>query len=79
MLQMLHFLQVTWRFCGNFYVRNTQNTPKIRMEQNFQDVSHKAMHDNNMEYFAAHFAKKITKTNPPTMLRHYVLQKTFLQ
>ena len=27
------------------------------MEQNFQDVSQKAMHDNNMEYFADHFSK----------------------
>ena len=59
--------KVTCKFCDDFYVVDTQNTLKI-MEQHFQDVAQKVMHDNNLEYFSAHFAKKNTKNEPTTIL-----------
>ena len=36
------------------------------MEQRFQDMSQKVIYDNNSEYFAAHFDKRLTqKPIPP--------------
>ena len=34
--------KVTCKCCGDFYVGNTQNTLKKRMEQHFQDVAQKS-------------------------------------
>ena len=48
------------------------------MEQYFQHVDQKVIHDKDLEYFAANFAKNnYTKTNPATMLRYYIFWNTF--
>ena len=50
--------KVTCKFCENYYVENTQNKLKI-MEQNLQDVDQKVLYDNNLDNFAANFAKTL--------------------
>ena len=56
------------KFCGEFYVGNTQNIIK-RMEQHFQDVAQKVANNNNSGSFAAHFAKHFTQKPSPQQCR----------
>ena len=61
MFHILNCLQSRiYIFCGNFYVGNTQKPLKLVMEQHLQDVAQNVMHNNNTEYFSAHFAKHFT-------------------
>ena len=39
------------------------------MEQHFQDVAQKAMHNKNLDYFAAHFAKHFIQNPIPQQYR----------
>ena len=58
-LRIYHKCRAVYKFtckcCDNFYVENTENTHKQRMEQHFQDVTLPKILDENSEYFAAHF------------------------
>ena len=54
--------KITIDCCGNFYVVNTQNTLK-RMEQHFQYVAQKVMHNKNLDSSADHFVKHFTAQN----------------
>ena len=56
--------KVTCKWCGGFYVGNTQNTLKI-MEEHFQDVAQKVINNNSSDSFAAHFAKHFTQKPSP--------------
>ena len=47
------------------------------MEQHFQYVVQKIIHDNNSDSFTAQFVKKYTKTDPTTMSQDYVFQNNF--
>ena len=38
-----------------------------RMEQHFQDETQNLIQKNNLDYFAAHFAKKLHKNEPTIM------------
>ena len=66
---MLCNLQVTCKCCGDFYVVNTQNTLKKRMEQHFQDVAQKVANNKSSDSFAAHFAKHFTQKPSPQECR----------
>ena len=57
--------KVTCKCYGDFYLENTENTLKKQMEQHFQHVAQKVANDKNLETFAAHFAKNITKKPIP--------------
>ena len=61
--------KVTCKCYGDFYVGNTQNTVKKRMEQHFQDVAQKVANDKNSDSFAAHFAKHFTQKSSPQQCR----------
>ena len=52
-------LKVTWKWCDDFYLVNNQNTQNYY--HHFQDVAQKSMHNNILDSFASHFAKKITQ------------------
>ena len=58
------FYKATCKFCGNFYVVNTQNTLKI-MKPHFQDVAQEAMNHKNSDPFSAHFTKKFKQKPSP--------------
>ena len=57
--------KVPLRLCISAYVGNTQNTPKKRRQQNFQDVAQKVQHDKNPDSFAAHFAQHFNQKPTP--------------
>ena len=57
--------KVTCKWCGDFYVVNTQDNLKKRMEQHFQDVAQKVMNDKNSESLAAHFDNNFAKKPSP--------------
>ena len=54
--------KVTCKLCGDLYVGNTQNTLRI-MEQHFQYVAQKVMHNKNLDSSADHFVKHFTAQN----------------
>ena len=65
----IYFYKVTCRQSLSFYVVNTQNTFKKRMEQLFQDVDKKLQNDKNSDTFAAHFAQHFNQKMTPQQYR----------
>ena len=56
--------KITYKYCGGLYVGNTQNKLKI-MEQHFQYVAKKLIHDNNSYSFAAHYVRHFKRKPIP--------------
>ena len=61
----------TCKFCGDFYIGNTQNTLK-RVEQHFQDVAQNVVNNKNPDSSVAHFAKHFTQKPSPQQCRKII-------
>ena len=72
------FYKFTYKCCGDFYDVNTQNTLKI-MEQNFQNVAQKIMHNINLDSFAAHFARGFVQNQSHNNVTILFFSEYFLQ